>query len=157
MRHLGLRPVDGRITHSLEEAQQAARELGWPVAIKASSTALGSRSASGLVFLNLDSAEALADAWKELTTNWAENSPWSQPDGVLVESMSQHAFERELRLGIRLDPVLGPVVEFGGAGLASTLYNDLSVALAPLSQDEAESLAHAPRSVSYTHLTLPTT
>ena len=145
MRHLGLRPVDGRITHSLEEAQQAARELGWPVAIKASSTALGSRSASGLVFLNLDSAEALADAWKELTTNWAENSPWSQPDGVLVESMSQHAFERELRLGIRLDPVLGPVVEFGGAGLASTLYNDLSVALAPLSQDEAESLAHAPR------------
>ena len=51
--------------------------------------------------------------------------------------MSQHAFERELRLGIRLDPVLGPVVEFGGAGLASTLYNDLSVALAPLSQDEA--------------------
>ena len=75
MRHLGLRPVDGRITHSLEEAQQAARELGWPVAIKASSTALGSRSASGLVFLNLDSAEALADAWKELTTNWAENSP----------------------------------------------------------------------------------
>lgn len=143
--YLGMTPVPGALAQTPEEALAIAREIGWPVAIKASSPGIGSRSESGLVFLGLASPEALAHAWEALTRNWEARSPLSRPEGVLVEAMSQHAFERELRLGIRLDPVLGPVIEFGGAGLASTLYGDLAVGLPPLTLREAERLAHAPR------------
>lgn len=142
---LGFRAVRAKITQTVEEARAAAAEIGWPVAVKAAGPGLGSRSASGLVFLNLASPEDVDRAWEELVANWEERSPWSRPDGVIVEAMSNHAFERELRLGVRLDPVLGPVVEFGGAGLASTLYGDVAVGLPPLTIGEAERLARAPR------------
>ena len=47
---LGLQPVPAKLTMSLAQAIDAAKEIGWPVAIKAVSEGLGSRSASGLVF-----------------------------------------------------------------------------------------------------------
>lgn len=116
---------------SLAQAIDAAKEIGWPVAIKAVSEGLGSRSASGLVFLSISGPDELAQAWEKLTANLEAFSPLARPEGVLVEKMASHSLERELRLSIKLDAVLGPVVEFGGAGLASSLYGDRAVGLPP--------------------------
>ena len=142
---LGLPTVPARLVSTLEDAQKAALELGWPLAIKASSEGLGSRSASGLVFLSLRSPEELARAWEKLTGNLTERTPLARPEGILVERMSAHSIERELMLRIRLDAVLGPVIEFGGAGLAGASHGDVAVGLPPLSLAEAERLAHEPR------------
>lgn len=142
---LGLRPVPAQLTASLAQAIDAAKKIGWPVAIKAVSEGLGSRSASGLVFLSITGPDELAQAWEKLTANLENYSPLARPAGVLVEKMAAHSMERELRLSIRLDAVLGPVVEFGGAGLASSLYGDFAVGLPPISRLAAERLAKAPR------------
>lgn len=142
---LGLLPVPAKLTTSLAQAIDAAKGIGWPVAIKAVSEGLGSRSASGLVFLSISGPDELAQAWEKLTANLEDFSPLARPEGVLVEKMASHSLERELRLSIRLDAVLGPVVEFGGAGLASSLYGDRAVGLPPISRLAAERIARAPK------------
>lgn len=142
---LGFLAVPAQLVAGLPEALEAARSIGYPVALKASSEGLGSRSASGLVILGVDSSEALEAAWRRLTANLAQHAPLARLEGVLVEKMSAHSIERELSLNVRLDAVLGPVVEFGGAGLARTLYKDFAVGLPPLALAEAERLARTPK------------
>lgn len=137
----GLPPVPHRLARSLEEALTAAEALGWPVALKASAAGLGRRTESGLVFLDLADAAALERAWRSLTENLTRGSPLATPEGVLVEKMTPHPPERELRLGIRRDAVLGPVIEYAAAGIAGTLYGDAAAALPPLGINEARRLA----------------
>lgn len=137
----GLPTIPHRITHSIEEARLAANDLGWPIALKAAATGLGRRTEAGLVFLDIATPEALEQAWRLITQNLAAGSPLATPEGIIVEKMTPHPAQRELRLGIRRDAVLGPVIEYAAAGIAGTLYLDRICALPPLGINEALHLA----------------
>lgn len=142
---LGLKPISARLVRTLDEAKAVAAEIGYPVVIKVADLSAGSRSAAGLIHLSIDTSEELSAAWKRLVDNLARHDRTPEVCGVLVEKMFVHSVEREFRLAIRLDAVLGPVIEFGGAGLETSLYGDYAVGLPPLTLADAERLAHAPR------------
>ena len=114
-----------RFAHSLEEAQLAAGELGYPVALKAQSAQLGHKSEAGGVILNIKDAHGLALAWQRLHANIAAYDPGLALAGVLVERMGGAGVE--MIIGARRDPDWGPIVLVGFGGVTAELLNDAAI------------------------------
>jgi hypothetical protein len=61
--------------------------------------------------------------------------PGSTPDGCLVQEMVRG--EAELIIGARRDPQFGPLVLVGFGGVLGEVLEDVQLALAPISKDDA--------------------
>jgi acyl-CoA synthetase (NDP forming) len=113
------------------EAVAAARELGYPVVLKA----LGRlhKSDGGGVAVALGDDAELERAFHEIDTRLAPPR-WSvQPMAPVGEGV-------ELLIGARWDTRFGPVALVGSGGIHAEVLRDTTVALAPVSKTEAESM-----------------
>jgi len=113
----------GRLATDPEEARKIARELGFPVALKAQAADLPHKSDAGGVILNVQSEDALMQAWDSLHTNVKVHRPEIALDGVLVERMCAK-IGVELIVGARNDPQWGPVVLIGFGGVLAETIRD---------------------------------
>ena len=113
----------GRLVKTLEQAQQAAAEMGLPVVLKAQSGDLPHKSDAGGVILGLKDAESIAEGWGRLQSNIAYHRPGLILDGVLIEKMSKPGVE--LIIGGRNDPDWGPVVLAGFGGIQAEILQDV--------------------------------
>jgi acyl-CoA synthetase (NDP forming) len=120
---VGIAFPPGGFASTLEEAAAVAARIGYPVAIKAQSAALGHKSDAGGVILNLGDEEALQAAWDRLFANIAAHDPGLELDGVLVEAMGRRGVE--LIVGAKRDPQWGPVVLVGFGGVTAELLHDV--------------------------------
>ncbi len=118
----------GRFVTTLEQAQAAAAELGWPVALKAQSADLSHKSDAGGVILGLSDAASLAEGWARLDANIARHAPGLTLDGVLIEKMGARGLE--LIIGAKTDPEWGPVILVGLGGVQAEVFKDVRL-LAP--------------------------
>ena len=131
---LGIAFPAGWFVTSLDAAQAAAAEIGWPVVIKIQAPALSHKSDVGGVVLHLADPAALAEGWARLQADVARHAPGVPIDGVLVEAMGERGLE--LIVGGRNDPDWGPVVLVGAGGVMAELFHDVRLLPADLSQDE---------------------
>lgn len=120
---LGIPFPPGRFVRTLSEAQQAAAELGTPVALKAQAVDLPHKSDAGGVVLGLTDANAVATGWERLHANIARNRPGLALEGVLVEKMGNPGLE--LIIGGRNDPDWGPVILAGFGGVRAEILADV--------------------------------
>jgi acyl-CoA synthetase (NDP forming) len=127
----GLRFAPASRVTTLEEARDAAAQLGYPVVLKG--LGLLHKSDAGGVVLGIDEKESLARAFSDLTTRFS-------PRAYSVERMAPSGAGIELIAGVRRDPRFGPVVVAGIGGIYAELLADVAVALAPIDQDEAMEL-----------------
>lgn len=134
----GIPTVQGRCAQTIEEAQNAAQQIGYPVAIKIVAEQISHKSDVGGVQLNLRNPEALAEAFEEMMTRIRSAYPQAHLDGVLVQPMVSGG--RELILGGRQDPQFGPVVVVGLGGIFVEILNEVSVRVAPLASWEAREM-----------------
>ncbi len=134
----GIPTVQGRCAQTVEEAQNAAQQIGYPVAIKIVAEQISHKSDVGGVQLNLRNPEALAEAFEEMMTRIRSAYPQARLDGVLVQPMVSGG--RELILGGRQDPQFGPVVVVGLGGIFVEILNEVSVRVAPLASWEAREM-----------------
>jgi len=132
----GIATVSDRLVGTPQEAADAARALGLPVALKIASSEITHKTDVGGVRLGLPTAEAAAEAFTELMNDVRRARPAAQLDGVLVSPMITEGVETIL--GVHRDPVFGPVVMFGLGGVLVEVLNDVSFRVAPF--DEAEAL-----------------
>jgi acyl-CoA synthetase (NDP forming) len=123
--------VPARRITTLREAQAAAAELGYPVALKA--LGLVHKSDAGGVALGIQGEEALADSFSNLATRLS-------PEAYSVERMAPVEEGVELILGARRDERFGPIALVGMGGLYAELLADVAVALAPVDETGAEAL-----------------
>ncbi len=138
---LGIAFPAGRFVTSLDAAQAAAVDIGWPVVIKIQAAALSHKSDVGGVVLHLADAAALAEGWARLHADVARHAPGVPIDGVLVEAMGERGLE--LIVGGRNDPDWGPVVLVGAGGVMAELFHDVRLLPADLSQHEIVAELHA--------------
>ena len=94
------------VTTSLLDAKSFAREIGYPVALKGSSSTLTHKTELNLIELNIKDEEALEKAYNDL-----EERGQGKLDGILVQQMIKG--EREFVAGLIRDPQFGPCVMFG--------------------------------------------
>jgi acetyltransferase len=117
--------------HSANEALVAAESLGFPVAMKISSTELSHKTDVGGVRLNIVNAQAVRSAYNELVAS-VRKKTGRQYESVAVERMHDNPNSREVLVGVARDPVFGPVITFGAGGTAVEIHRDRAIALPPI-------------------------
>jgi acyl-CoA synthetase (NDP forming)/GNAT superfamily N-acetyltransferase len=122
-----------------DAAADAARTLGYPVALKATAPHLRHRADLGGVRLDLADEEQLRRAYAELT------ELFGKPEELrpVVQSMAPRGVDTVVRAVI--DPAAGAVLSFGLAGAASQLLGDMAHRLVPVTDREATSLVRSIR------------
>jgi acetate---CoA ligase (ADP-forming) len=124
----GIEFVGQRTVTDAAQARTAARELGYPVVLKA----LGRlhKSDDGGVVLGIADEAALEQAYAELARRLA-------PELCSLEQMAPVSDGVELLIGARWDPRFGPVALAGSGGIHVEVLRDTAVALAPIGEREA--------------------
>ena len=124
------------MTHTVEEAAEAARNIGYPVVMKGQSPDVPHKTEAGLVCLNIENASQLRRTFDTLKTNLHAYDPGATFEGVLIQQMiAPDAVE--IILGISRDPVFGPTIVLGLGGIFVELVKDSVLKLPPLSHAEA--------------------
>lgn len=112
------------------EAHEALIEIGGPVAVKLLDAAILHKTEIGGVHLGVNSAEAMDRALDGLESAGAR--------AFLVEAMAPPGVD--LVIGVRRDPVFGPIVVLGLGGTTAEVFADISIRSAPLSVRAAEGM-----------------
>ncbi|MCX3290781.1 GNAT family N-acetyltransferase [Streptomyces sp. NEAU-H22] len=122
-----------------DAAAEAARDLGYPVALKATAPHLRHRADLGGVRLDLADEEQLRRSYAELT------ELFGTPEELrpVVQRMAPRGVDVVVRAVI--DPAAGAVLSFGLAGAASQLLGDTAHRLIPVTDREADSLVRSIR------------
>ncbi|MEU1403812.1 GNAT family N-acetyltransferase [Streptomyces sp. NPDC005728] len=122
-----------------DAAAEAARTLGYPVALKATAPHLRHRADLGGVRLDLADELQLRRAYAELS------ALFGQPEELrpVVQSMAPRGVDTVVRAVI--DPAAGAVLSFSLAGAASQLLGDTAHRLIPVTDREATSLIRSIR------------
>lgn len=123
----------GGVVSDADEAVALARSLGGAVAIKAIGSHIGHKTDSGLVVLNLKGDEPVRSAARDLLERTI-----GQDVGLLVERMVHG--QREFMLGMKRDPLFGPVILFGIGGIFAEAHKDVSFGVTPLGEQDIESM-----------------
>ncbi|WNM30718.1 GNAT family N-acetyltransferase [Streptomyces sp. Li-HN-5-11] len=122
-----------------DAAAEAARALGYPVALKATAPHLRHRADLGGVRLDLADEEQLRRAYAELTELFGK----PQELRPVVQAMAPRGVDTVVRAVI--DAAAGAVLSFGLAGAASQLLDDMAHRLVPVTDREATSMIRAIR------------
>jgi acetate---CoA ligase (ADP-forming) subunit beta len=111
-----------------DEAVKAARDLGYPVVLKAAGEKLQHKTELGAIALNLKSeGEVREEARRLLAIAGCES--------LLVQEMVKG--DRELVCGLTRDAQFGPCVMFGLGGIFTELIDDVVFRVAPVTTAEA--------------------
>ncbi len=126
----GIASPENRVVLKVKDAVKAAREIGYPVVLKISSTAIENKTEVGGVELNLNSDEEVKTAFAKIKNNIAEQGLDQQIEGILVEKMIYKDYE--LYVSAEKHPVFGPAIRFGMGGVAYDVFDDTEYGLPPL-------------------------
>lgn len=121
----GVTVPDGRLARTEDEAVAIAAGFAGPVAIKAVGSSITHKTEQGLVALNLNGDEAVRSAARSLLAQAG-----GRDVALLVERMVRGS--RELMVGMKRDPLFGPVVVFGVGGVFAEAHHDVALRVAPM-------------------------
>ena len=121
------------LAESFADVEQAADDIGYPVALKACASAAQHKTEMGLIELGIKDAAELKRAYDRLDPKARDLD-----GGILVQEMV--AGSRELVIGLIRDPQFGPCVMFGLGGIFTEALGDVSFRVAPLDDRDARSM-----------------
>jgi acetyltransferase len=121
-----------------ERAVEAARQLGYPVALKVVALDVPHKSDFGGVVLDLHSPQAVLEGFENILGMTNAKVPMEQIQGVLVQKMIHDG--QDVIVGVVRDDQFGPLVMFGSGGVEVEALEDVAFALAPLTHHEVEEM-----------------
>jgi acetate---CoA ligase (ADP-forming) len=126
----GFPVLRSKLVRDAADAVTAAREIGFPVALKIVSPDIVHKVDVGGVKLNLESENDVRDAYSELIQKVASAKENFQIWGVLVQEMVRGG--KETILGMKRDPHFGPLLMFGLGGIYVEVLKDVTFRTAPI-------------------------
>jgi acyl-CoA synthetase (NDP forming) len=132
----GLPLVDTVFVTAAAAAPDAADQLGYPVVVKICAAGLPHKSEVGGVALGLPDRSAVADACRRIEAKVRARAPGVPVEGFVVQRQGRGALE--LALGVKTDPVFGPVVLVGSGGVLIEVLRDFRLLLPPIDAVAAE-------------------
>ncbi len=129
----GIPVPEGALVNSEAEAAETAARLEGKMVMKAVGGEIHHKTELGLVLLGIEGPEAAAESYRLL-----EERAGVALEGVLIERMVSS--NRELMVGMKRDPLFGPVVAFGLGGVLTEALGDVVLAVAPVDDGDAAEL-----------------
>ena len=123
-----------------DDAAAAARDIGYPVALKILSPDISHKSDAGGVVLDIADEPALRAATHQMLGCVGALRPDARIEGFSVQAMADRPSALELIVGASVDPIFGPVLMFGQGGTAVEVIADRAIALPPLNRVLARDL-----------------
>lgn len=139
----GVPLVETTFVTAADLAPQAAAEIGYPVVVKVCSADLPHKSDVGGVAIGRADATAVAEACRGMESEVRRRAPHAVIEGFLVQRQCRGVLE--LALGVKTDPVFGPVVMVGSGGVLIEALRDFRLLLPPVDPPEAEEALRALR------------
>tara|TARA_Y100001934_G_scaffold218352_2_gene259435 strand:+ start:46557 stop:48674 length:2118 start_codon:yes stop_codon:yes gene_type:complete len=133
----GIPVVAETLVSSFEEAVKAVKALDKTAAMKLVSPDILHKSEIGGVILNIGLENAGA-SFEMLCERGRNHKPDAMIEGVIVAPMIDGGIETIL--GVKRDPIFGPVVVFGLGGIFVEVLQDVSYRLAPFGVEEAHEM-----------------
>jgi acyl-CoA synthetase (NDP forming) len=122
---------------SADDAVKAARQIGYPVVLKAVAAKLLHKSDAGAVALHLGDDDAVRAAYGRIADS-VRRAGIATLDAMLV--CQQIGGGLELVLGLNRDPEMGLVVMAGSGGVLLELTKDVAFAAPPMTRDKARAM-----------------
>jgi len=119
--------AESLIIENIHQGIEFANQVGFPVVLKLLVSENLHKVDKGLVKLNIQNAQDLESAWKELNSFHLEG----------VKLLQKQIGGTELFLGMKRDKAFGPVIGFGLGGIFIEVLNDIVFGICPISQKEA--------------------
>jgi len=130
LKQYGIPTVAETAVTGVDEALAAAREMGFPLVLKALGSAILHKTERKLVQLNLTTLESIEHALQTIRRRAGEDL-----EGFLLQPQVSGC--RELVTGLFRDPQFGPLVMFGLGGIFTEILSDVAFRLAPLRESDA--------------------
>jgi acetate---CoA ligase (ADP-forming) len=121
-----------RMVTTFAEACEAAKEIGYPVVLKAVAPSALHKSDQGGIAINIKDIEMLEKKWKDIYSRFKDII------GIVIQKMI-FAF-REIILGAKRDLSFGPAVLVGLGGIMVETIQDVIFHLAPVDEDGANDM-----------------
>jgi acyl-CoA synthetase (NDP forming) len=126
----GFPMLRSKMVRDSAEAAAAAREIGFPVALKIVSPDIVHKVDVGGVKLNLESETDVKEAYDELLQHVKAARENVKIWGVLVQEMVRGG--KETILGMKRDPHFGALLMFGLGGIYVEVLKDVTFRIAPI-------------------------
>ncbi|HEX6984297.1 MAG TPA: acetate--CoA ligase family protein, partial [Planctomycetaceae bacterium] len=123
------------LARSPAEAAQAARDVGFPVAVKLASATLVHKTEWNGVRLGLETPGEVEEAFREIAGTLEAAGRLDEMLGVVVQPMVKGGVEA--MVGVTEDPSFGPLVAFGLGGVTVELLGDVVFRITPLTDQDA--------------------
>ena len=134
----GVPVVSEKLVTDAAQALVAAREAGYPVALKVESPDIAHKTEAGVIRLNLKDESEVREGFAAVMASARAVRPAARLNGVLVQPMIPPGIE--IMVGARIDAQLGPLVVAGFGGVLVELLKDTAVELAPVVPKEARAM-----------------
>ena len=132
-------PLPNSILASTEnDAVDAANKIGYPIVMKIASPQIVHKSDAGGVKVNLTNDDEVRSSFKTIMENAKKYDSNAEIKGVLIVEMVKGG--KEMIIGSKLEPGMGPVVMLGMGGIYVEILKDVTFRLAPLTDKEANDM-----------------
>ena len=131
----GIRVTREHLAQSPEEAVRHAESIGYPVALKVNSPDILHKTEVDAIRLNLHNSAAVKGAFAEIMRSVKDRCSDAVVRGMLVQEMVPPGLE--LILGVKNDPVFGPMVLCGLGGIHTEILRDFTMRRAPVDRETA--------------------
>ena len=135
LRAYGVPAAESRLVAAGDDLTAAARELGFPLAMKLVSADVSHKTDVGGVRLGIATEAGLLRAREELARDVRERAANAAIDGVLLQRMVSGG--RETIAGITRRAEFGPLIMFGLGGIFVEAIQDVVFRIAPVDAAEA--------------------
>jgi len=136
LQEIGIPIPAQKLTSTKDETLDAAKDIGYPIAMKLMAEDIVHKSDTGAVKLNIKDKKEAEQAFSDLM-----NIPAQKEKKISVQKMADEPIT-ELIIGMTTDPQFGPALMFGIGGILVELLEDVSFRIAPITEYDAKEMIH---------------
>jgi len=132
--------ISSLFVKNLKDLKTAANKIKFPLVMKVVSQEITHKTDVGGIKLNLRTLNEVEEAWREIVkkiSGKGEKKPQIKIEGVILQPMTKG---KEVIIGMKKDPIFGPVIVFGLGGIFVEILKDVSMRVAPLNKKDAKEM-----------------
>lgn len=139
----GFKQPLSKVEDAPKPAQNAASQIGYPVAMKIDSPEISHKTDIDAIATGVNKGKKVKNQFHNIIDDVYREKPETEINGVIIQEEIEGT---EVALGMKRDPQFGPIIMVGLGGIYVEALQDISFGIAPVSEAEAERMINELRS-----------